>query len=168
MSVSQYVIPVLMLLVILLAMLRKVNVYDVFVDGAKDGLKMLMKILPYLVAVMVMVEMIKASGMIGWVEQGMKPLLRGMGLPAGVAPLVVLRPFSGAAALGILSEIFRTHGVDSATARVAAVLMGSTETLFYTLAIYCGAGGIRKTRYIVPVSLLAMLCGMVVAGLMWH
>ena len=134
------------------------------IHGAGEGLQILVRILPALVGLVTAVQMLRASGAIEMAAQCLSPLLERLGLPAELLPLMLVRPISGSAALGVGSEIIGTYGPDSYLGRVAAVMLGSTETTFYTIAVYFGAVGISKTRYAVPAALAADLTGFLMAA----
>jgi spore maturation protein B len=163
---TDWIVPVLIAGVVGYGLLQRVGVYDSFVRGAGKGLKTAISVLPCLVAVMVAVEMMKASGALQLLSRFLSGPLSFLGLPAEVAPLVVVRPFSGMAALGMLDDIYRSSGPDSAAARTASVIMGSTETLFYTVAIYFGSVGIKKTRHTVPAAMVSFLVSILLSGIL--
>ncbi len=152
-------VPLILVLVCLHGMLRGVDVYDAMVVGCKEGLKTVVGILPPLVILLTAVSMIRASGGLELLAQVTSPLLALVGLPGELLPLMLVRPISGTAALGVGSDLMSTYGVDSYLGRVAAVMLGSTETTFYTVAIYFGSLGITKTRYAIPAALCADLAG---------
>lgn len=143
----------------LYAAYRKVKVYEVFIDGAKDGFQIAVKIIPYLVAMLVAIGMFRASGAIDLLAAVISPLLIQIGMPTEVLPLALIRPFSGSAANGLTAELIHTHGGDSFIANLAATIMGSTETTFYVIAVYFGAVNIQRTRHAIPVGLLADCAG---------
>jgi spore maturation protein B len=163
---SDWIIPVLIALVVAWGAMKGTPVYDSFVRGAGKGIKTAVSVLPCLVAVMVAVQMMKASGALDLLCALLAKPLAFLGLPADVAPLVVVRPFSGMAALSILDGIYNTAGPDSAAARTASVIMGCTETLFYTVAIYYGSVGIKNSRHTIPAALASLLAGVVLSGIL--
>jgi len=163
---SDWLIPLLIAAVVAWGMTQHTPVYDSFVRGAGKGIKTAVSVLPCLVAVMVSVEMMKASGALDLLCGLLAWPLGFLGVPKEVAPLVVVRPFSGMAALGVLDDVYRSTGADSHAARVASVIMGSTETLFYTVAIYFGSVGIKNSRHTIPVSLISLLVSIVMAGIL--
>jgi len=144
-----------------LAARKRVPVYDTFILGAKDGLQVVIRIIPYLVAMLVAIGMLRASGAIDAMSQVLSPYLQAIGFPSEVLPLAIVRPFSGSAATGIMAELIKTHGGDSYISHLAATMVGSTETTFYVLAIYFGSVGIRYTRHAVPVGLIADAVGVI-------
>ncbi len=158
------IVPFTIAGVALYASLRRVDVYSALVDGARSGLETLVRIVPALVALMAAVYMLRASGALELAAQALAPLMDRVGLPPELLPLMLVRPISGSAALGVGSELIGTYGPDSELGRTAAVMLGSTETTFYTIAVYFGAVGITKTRYAVPAALCADLTGFLAAA----
>lgn len=152
---SIWAIPVILLLIPLYGACRKVKVYECFVDGAKEGFQVGLRIIPYLVAILVAVGMLRGAGAIDILARWLDPVLRWVGLPAEILPLAIMRPLSGSGSYGVAAELIKVHGPDSFIARVAATAYGSTETTFYVLAVYFGSVGIKKTRYAVITGLLA-------------
>ena len=146
-------------------MAKGVDVYDALLQGAAKGLEILWRILPALVTLLTVVAMLRASGALDLAAQVMAPLLGLLGIPPETMGLMLVRPISGSAALGVGSELITTYGPDSRIGRTAAVMLGSTETTFYTIAIYFGTAGIKKTRYAIPAALCADLAGFFFAAL---
>lgn len=138
---------------------RKIKVYEVFVEGAKDGFTIAIKIIPYLVAMLVAIGMLRAAGGIELLAKLLKPLLTKIGMPVEVLPLALARPFSGSASVGLMADLIHTHGGNSFIANLAATIMGSTETTFYVVAVYFGAVNIQRTRHAIPAGLVADLAG---------
>lgn len=138
---------------------KKIKVYETFIEGAKDGFQIAVKIVPYLVAMLVAIGMFRASGALDMLGRCLAPLLNKIGMPAEVLPLALLRPFSGSAANGVMAELIHTHGGNSYIAHLAATIMGSTETTFYVIAVYFGAVGVQRTRHAIPAGLIADLAG---------
>lgn len=143
---------------------RGVDVYDALVQGAGGGLEVMLRIFPALVGLMTAVAMLRASGALELAAEVLAPLLDRVGLPAQLLRLMLVRPISGSAALGVGAELIQTYGPDSQLGRTAAVMLGSTETTFYTIAVYFGAVGITRTRYAVPAALCADLTGFLAAA----
>lgn len=158
--VSVAVMPVLFLVIIGYGLIKKVNVFDAFLDGAADGLKTAVKILPALVGLIAAITMLRVSGAMDFITRLLSPVTNLLGVPAEVMPLALLRPVSGSGALAVVSDLLRAHGPDSLVGRITSVMMGSTETTFYTLAVYYGAVGIKDVRFTVKAALLADLTGM--------
>ncbi|MGC4000200.1 MAG: nucleoside recognition domain-containing protein [Anaeromyxobacter sp.] len=149
----------------LLALTRRVNVYPVFLDGAKQGFETAVRIIPPLVAIFVLLAMLRASGALDAAAQALAPLTSALGLPPSVLPVALVRPLSGGAALGVVGDVLRTEGPDSWAGRVASIMAGSTETTFYVLAVYMGAAGVTRYRQALAAGLLADLAGMIAAVL---
>ena len=157
-------VPLIMAGVALYAMGRRVDVYSALVQGAGEGLGTLVRIVPSLIALLTAVYMLRASGALEVAAQLLSPVLDRLGIPAETVALLLVRPVSGSAALGVGTELMTAYGPDSYIGRVAAVMLGSTETTFYTIAVYFGAVGITKTRYAVPAALCADLAGFMAAA----
>ena len=143
---------------------HRVDVYSSLVQGAGEGLSTLVRIVPSLVGLMTAVYMLRASGALELAALALAPLLERVGLDPELLPLMLVRPISGSAALGVGAELISTYGPDSQLGRTAAVMLGSTETTFYTIAVYFGAVGITRTRYAVPAALCADLTGFLAAA----
>ena len=162
-TLSAWAVPLLLAGIPLYALTRKVNVYAAFLEGAKGGFETGVRVMPPLVAVLVALGMLRASGALGAAAQALAPLLDPLGVPASVLPLIVIRPLSGGAALGVVGDVLRSEGPDSYAGRLVSVMCGSTETTFYVLAVYFGAAGITRYRHALPAALLADLAGMTAA-----
>ncbi|GGI91808.1 spore maturation protein [Legionella impletisoli] len=145
----------------LYASIKKINVFDAFVTGAKQGFEVSISILPYLIAMMVAIGMLRASGFFELAYSFLAPSLTAIGMPPELLPLALIRPFSGSAATGVMAELIHEYGGNSFIANAAATMMGSTETTFYVIAVYFGAIGIRRTRHAIPAGLLADLAGII-------
>lgn len=165
---SSFALPAVIGAFLVLGFGKKVQVYDCFVEGAKDGLQSLVGIIPPLVGLMVAIHMFRASGTLELLTRLLAPLLDAIHLPAEVLPLALLRPISGSASTAIVTDIFQTLGPDSTAGTIASVMMGSTETTFYTVAVYFGAAGIKNTRHTVAAALSADLTGMLLAVIVSH
>jgi spore maturation protein B len=158
-------VPILIAFVAVYGLCHRVDVYDALLVGAKEGLQILLRIFPALVGLLTAVYMLRASGALELAAQGLAPFLRVLGLPPECVGLMLVRPISGSAALGTGAELITTYGADSYIGRCAAVMLGSTETTFYTIAVYFGAAGIQQTRYAVPAALCADMAGFAAAAL---
>ena len=154
-QVSDYAIPAIFIIIISAAILRKVKAYDLFIEGAKDGIETVIKIMPSLVGLLVAVGVFKASGALDLLIILLRPLIDLLGMPPEVAPLALLRPISGSASFAFVTEIIKAFGPDTYEGRVAATMMGSTETIFYTLAVYYGSVGIKNIRYTLIAAIMA-------------
>ena len=164
MDISSLLVPILLSVTALVGMGRKINVYDTLVDGAREGLSVSVKILPSLVGLLTAVYMFRASGAMDFLGELLAPVLELVGIPPETAALLFIRPVSGGGALAVGSDLMAQYGPDSYIGRVAAVMLGSTETTFYTIAVYFGSAGIRKTRYAVPAALAADLAGFIASA----
>lgn len=160
-----YLVPGLLAIICAVALGKRENAYECMLTGAADGLKLLVSILPTLVLLLTAVNMLRASGGVAWISQFFAPVFSLFGIPPETAMLVLIRPISGSAALAVGSELMATYGVDSLVGRTAAVMLGSTETTFYTISVYFGAAGIRKTRYTILAALIADFTGFFMASL---
>ncbi len=159
----QYLIPLFIFFTVAYGFAKKTPVYESFVSGAKEGIGIIIGIFPYVLAIFIMVKTFQASGAHDFFKGLFAGVFGPLGLPPEVFSIGLVKPMSNAAALGIFTEILKTHGPDSLTSTIAAVIMGSAETTFYVIAVYLGAVGIRKSKYLVPVCLTADLVGIVVA-----
>jgi len=162
-GISAVAIPILILAIIGHGWYKKVKVYEVFAEGAKEGFTVAVRIIPFLVAILVAIGAFRASGALDLLTGLLAPLTSRIGMPGEVIPMALMRPLSGSGAIGIVSELINTFGPDSLPARMAAVMEGSTETTFYILAVYFGSVGIKKTRHALPAALLADLAGILAA-----
>jgi spore maturation protein B len=159
----QYIIPFFIFFTVAYGFAKKTPVYESFVSGAKEGIDIIIGIFPYVLAIFIMVKSFQASGAHDFFKGIFATVAGPFGLPAEVFSIGLVKPMSNAAALGIFTEILKTHGPDSLTSTIAAVIMGSAETTFYVIAVYLGSVGIRKSKYLVPVCLTADLVGIIVA-----
>lgn len=164
-SISAASVGVFAAVVAAIGLMRKVDIFDAFARGAKGGAGLALRILPYMVGMIFAVRIFEASGAFGYIAAGVQKLF-GKLIPAEILPLVIMRPFSGGAAMGILAGILGSAGADSFAGRTASVYMGSSETLFYTCSLYLGSVGIKKTRYIIPVALITDFIGLIVSALL--
>jgi len=162
---ADLLVPALLLTVSLCALGRKLDFYSLLQAGVTDGLSLLLRIFPALVVLLAAVGMLRASGAMELLTRLLSPLFSLFGIPPETAPLVLIRPFSGSAALAIGADLMQTYGADSVIGRTAAVMLGSTETTFYTISVYFGAADIRDTRHTLPAALLADLTGFAAAAL---
>ena len=153
-AISLWAIPVLLVGIPLAGIFRKVKVYDVFIDGAKEGFDVAVKIIPFLVGILVAIGMFRGSGAMALLTDGLRPILSLVNFPPELFPLGVMRSLSGSGSLAITTDLVKTHGPDSFLGRAAATMYGSSETTFYVLAVYFGAIGIKKTRHAVPTALI--------------
>jgi spore maturation protein B len=164
-KMADYIVPILLLVASLLTIRKKENSYDLLLSGAADGLKLLVSIVPSLILLLCAVSMLRASGAVELLSRLLAPVFGFFGIPPETALLVLVRPLSGSAALAVGAELMAEHGPDSVIGRTVAVMLGSTETTFYTISVYFGAAGIHKTRYTVPAALFADFVGFFMASL---
>lgn len=158
-------VPLLLAAVAVCGVIRRVDVCAALADGARSGGKILLSVFPNLVALLTAVAMLRASGAFEALAAALGPVLGRLGIPAETLPLMLVRPFSGSAALGVGAELIQTYGPDSPVGRTAAVMLGGTETTFYTVAVYLGAAGVRRSRYALPAALTADFVGFLAAAL---
>ncbi|MDD3236463.1 MAG: spore maturation protein [Candidatus Gastranaerophilales bacterium] len=159
--ISLWTLPAILLLILGWAVIKKVPIYEAFIEGAKDGVKVSVNIIPYLVAIIVAISMFRASGAIELLTSHLKTILNVLKIPADILPLTIVRSLSGSAALGVFSDIVKANGVESYPAKLGAIMLGSSETTFYVLAVYFGAVGIKKYRYALLAGLMADFVGIV-------
>lgn len=162
---TDYPIPLILLISSLLVLRKKENAYDLLLRGAGDGLKLICSLTPALILLLTAVSMLRESGAVTYISKLLSPVFQVFGIPPETAVLVLIRPISGSAALAVGADLMGIYGVDSLIGKTAAVMLGSTETTFYTISVYFGAAGIKKTRYTIPAALIADLTGFIVASL---
>lgn len=161
--ISLWILPLIIVMILTIGLIKKIPVYEVFTEGAKDGFKVAINIIPYLVAIIVAITMFRASGIIESIEHSISGVLSLMNVPADVIPIMIVRSLSGSAALGVFSDIANTLGPDDYATKLSAIMVGSSETTFYVLAVYFGSVGITKLRYALIVGILADIIGIVAA-----
>ncbi len=162
---ADYIVPLILLIASIFALRKKEHAYDILLSGAKDGLQLLVSLIPALVILLTSVTMLRASGAIETISAWLSPAFRFLEIPPETALLVFIRPISGSAALAVGADLMREYGVNSQIGRTVAVMLGSTETTFYAMSVYFGACGIRKTRYTLIAALLADFTGFFMASL---
>ena len=162
-GISLWAIPVLLVGIPLVGLFKKVKVYDVFIEGAKEGFQVAIRIIPFLVGILVAIGMFRASGAMDMLTNALRPLLARTIFPAELVPLAVLRTLSGSGSLALTTDTIKRYGADSMFGRMAATLYGSSETLFYVLAVYFGAVGVKKTRHAIPAGLVGDVVAAIVA-----
>lgn len=160
---SYFVIPVILVGFPLYGLYKKVPVYEAFVDGAKEGFNVAVRIIPYLVAILFAIGMFRASGAMDFLTTALDPILRPLGFPGEVLPMAIVRPLTGSGSAGLVADMINQYGEDSLFVKMAATMFGSTETTFYVVAVYFGAVNIRKTRHAVPAGLTADIAAMFIA-----
>lgn len=162
--VADSAVPVVFAVVVLIGLLRKVRVYEVFVDGAKEGFETAVRIIPYLVAVIVAVSLVRSAGLLDLLSHALGPVLAVVGVPAETLPMMLVRPLSGSGSDGVMVELMKAHGADSLPATTAAVMSGAADTTFYILAVYFGSVGIEKVRHALFAGLIGDLVGLLAAA----
>jgi len=161
--ISLIAIPLMFLLFLGWGIIKKVKVYEVFVEGAKDGFNVAIRIIPYLVAMLAAIGIFRASGAMELLTTVLAPVTALIGMPPETLPMALMRPLSGSGSLGIMTELMKVHGPDSLIGILASTMYGSSETTFYVLAVYFGAVNIKNTRHAVPVGIIADAAGMLAA-----
>jgi spore maturation protein B len=162
-AISLWAIPVMLVGIPFVGLLRKVKVYDVFIEGATEGFEVAVRIIPFLVGILVAIGMFRGSGAMDLLVAALRPVATTTGFPAELVPLAVLRSLTGSGSLAFATDLIKTHGPDSVIGRMAATMYGSSETTFYVLAVYCGAIGVRRTRHAVPAALIGDIVAAVTA-----
>lgn len=160
---TEYIIPSVIFLIVFICLMKKVPLYESVIKGAKDGLSIVIDIFPTLVMVLFATSMLKASGALDYFIKLMNPALQIFNIPKDVMPMILLRPVSGSGAFGILTEIFAECGPDSRAGRLASVIMGSTETTFYTMSVYFAATGVKDVKRAIPCAVIGDIVGVIVA-----
>jgi spore maturation protein SpmA len=160
-AISRLSIPFMLSAFPLYAALRNVKVYEEFVDGAKEGFDVAIRILPYLVAILVAMGMFRAAGCIDLISHALAPMMQAVGFPPPLLPMVLMRPLSGSGTLGLFAELVQQYGPDSLISRMGGTIFGSTETTFYVLAVYFGSVAVKRTRYALPAGLIADTAGVI-------
>ena len=162
-AISLWAIPVLLVAIPLVGLLRGVKVYDVFIEGAKEGFEVAVRIIPFLVGILVAIGMFRGSGAMDLLMALLRPVVAPLGFPPELVPLPILRSLTGSGSLAFTTDLVKTHGPDSFLARTAATMYGSSETTFYVLAVYFGAVGVRRTRHAVPAALIGDVAAAIAA-----
>jgi spore maturation protein B len=162
---SIIVIPLILLLFVVIAQFKQVKVYEKFVEGAKEGFQVGVRIIPYLVAMLVAIAMFRASGALDMLTWLLRPATELIGMPPEVLPMALMRPLSGSGSIGVMTELMKTYGPDSLIGFISSTMYGSSETTFYVIAVYFGAINVQKTRYALPVGLTADAVGLIMATL---
>ena len=161
----QYIIPLMIVVVLAAALFRKQPVYEQFTDGAADGLQMLVRIVPPVIAVVTAVYMMRASGLLDWFLDFISPVTNFIGIPSEVMPLAIIRPLSGSGAMGVFADILNQYGADSDIGKIASIICGSTETTFYCLCVYFSMTRVKNNLKVIPCALIGDLTGIIVGVL---
>lgn len=165
MSVSAYLIPILIIFLLVYARFKKIETYNVFVKGAKGAFDLVLSIFPFIATIMIMVALMRASGITDILVKMLAPIFVFLGIPPEVTELVLLRPFTGSGSYGILNQIYSTYGPDTYISRCASVIMGTSETIFYVATVYFSQTSVKKLSYAIPLALVLSLFGTIVACL---
>ncbi|NCA66605.1 MAG: spore maturation protein [Clostridia bacterium] len=163
---SAYILPVLIIMVLIFAFIRRVAVFDSFAEGAKEALKLIGSIFPYIAGIFVCVTLFRVSGLAAAVTKLVTPFSNTIGIPPELTELIVIRPMSGSGSLALIENIYETYGADSYIARCASVIMGSSETIFYVAAIYFSTTNVKKLRFAIPIALFASVAGAIISCLL--
>lgn len=165
---SEIIIPFVIVFVIGYGIIEKKNVYDIFIKGAKNGVKIVIKLFPTLLAIFLAINMLRNSGLVGFIINLVKPILNILNIPVEIMPLALLRPISGTASMAVATDIIKASGVDSKIGLIAATIMGATETTFYTIALYTSSIKVKKIRFTLVASLIADVVGMATAIIIFN
>ncbi|MBU5592151.1 spore maturation protein [Clostridium sp. MSJ-4] len=161
--IAKGIIPIIILTIVVYGMVKKVKIYECFVEGAKDGMGICFRIFPYLLAMLLAVRIFRESGALDLMVLAFRPLMQLLGVPPELVPLIFVKPLSGSGALGVFTETIKQYGPDSKIGLIASILMGSTETIFYTITIYFGAVGIKKIRHTLWAAIMADITAIIMA-----
>lgn len=165
---STVAMPMVILIIVIYGVKEKNKVYDNFIEGAKEGLKVVLNIFPTLIGIFVAVGALRASGILDLIINIIQPVINLLKIPAQIMPLAIIRPISGSASMAVATDIISKYGVDSQIGLIAATIMGSTETTLYTIALYTSAVGIKKIRFVLIAALIADIIGMITSVIIWQ
>lgn len=163
---SNYILPILFLLLFLYCIYKKINTYNHFVKGAKGAIKLVVEIFPFIASILIAVSLLRVSGITSFLVKIISPVFKLLGIPPQLCELIILRPFTGSGSYGILENIFSTYGADSYISRCASVIMGCSETIFYVATIYISQTKVKKLLYAIPVALFCSFVGTIIACLL--
>ena len=163
--ISSLAMPIIILIIVVYGVVEKIKIFDVFLEGAKDGIEIVISIFPTLIGLFVAIGALRSSGILDFIISIVSPILNKISFPTEIMPLALIRPISGSSAIAVATDIMKNYGVDSKFGLMAAVIMGSTETTFYTIAVYTASVGIKKTRFVLVASLIADFVGIFVSVL---
>lgn len=161
---SDYIMPMMIGTIIVIALIRKVEVMDAFIEGAKDGFKVVLEILPTIIGLMMAVGVLRASGFLELLTEILKPIAKRIAFPEALIPITLMRTVSSSAATGLVLDLFKNYGPDSLVGRMASIMMGCTETVFYTMSVYFMAANVKKTRYTLAGALFVTIVGIAVSA----
>ena len=166
--ISTIAVPVVIIIIVIYGIADKKKVYDIFVEGATEGMSIVIKIFPTLLGIFLAVGVLRRSGLLEIITRAVSVFTNKVGFPSEVMPLAMLRPISGSASLAVATDIMKTYGVDSKIGLITSTIMGSTETTFYTIAIYTGSIGVKKIRFVLVAALIADFVGMLTSAIVWN
>lgn len=166
--ISTTAVPVVIIIIVIYGIADKKKVYDIFVEGATEGMSIVIKIFPTLLGIFLAVGVLRSSGLLEIITRAVSIFTNRVGFPSEVMPLAMLRPISGSASLAVATDIMKTYGVDSKIGLITSTIMGSTETTFYTIAIYTGSIGVKKIRFVLVAALIADFVGMLTSAIVWN
>ncbi len=165
---SNLAIPFTILIILTYGLIEKNKVFDIFLDGAKEGIEIVVKIFPTLIGLFVAIGALRYSGILDFIIKLICPIISFLKIPTEIMPLAILRPISGSASIAIGSDIMQQYGVDSKLGLIASTIMGSTETTLYTIAVYTSVVGVKKTRFVLAAALIGDLIGMLSSVIIWN
>lgn len=166
--ISTIAIPIVVIIIIIYGIIDKKQVFDIFIDGAKEGISIVIKIFPTLLGLFLAIGVLRSSGILDIATKVIAILTNKIGFPSEVIPLALLRPISGSASLAVATDIMTTYGVDSRIGLITSTIMGSTETTLYTIAVYTSSIGVKKTRFVLAAALIADVVGILASALIWN
>lgn len=166
--ISTIAVPVVIIIIVIYGIADKKKVYDIFVEGATEGMSIVIKIFPTLLGIFLAVGVLRSSGLLEIITRAVSVFTNKVGFPSEVMPLAMLRPISGSASLAVATDIMKTYGVDSKIGLITSTIMGSTETTFYTITIYTGSIGVKKIRFVLVAALIADFVGMLTSAIVWN
>ena len=166
--ISTIAVSVVIIIIVIYGIADKKKVYDIFVEGATEGMSIVIKIFPTLLGIFLAVGVLRSSGLLEIITRAVSVFTNKVGFPSEVMPLAMLRPISGSASLAVATDIMKTYGVDSKIGLITSTIMGSTETTFYTIAIYTGSIGVKKIRFVLVAALIADFVGMLTSAIVWN
>lgn len=166
--ITELAVPLILVIIVIFGLIDKKKIYDIFVEGVKEGMTIVIKIFPTLLGLFLAIGALRSSGILNIITVLLSGITSKIGFPSEVIPLAILRPISGSASLAIATNIMKTYGVDSKIGLITSTIMGSTETTFYTIAVYTSSVGIKKIRFVLIAALLADLTGMITSAIVWN
>lgn len=166
--ISNIAVPICIFIIIFYGIVSKLNIFDIFIKGAKEGVKIIVDIFPTLIGLFLAIELLSSSGVLEFITKLMFPILDILKIPTEIIPVAILRPISGSGSIAIATEIMKEQGVDTKVGLIISTIMGSTETVLYTIAVYTSSINVKKSRFVLGVSLIASLTGILVSVIIWQ